>query len=236
MGLFSWLLAGSGHSLYMESMRDGETMLFLGDSLSEGGWSHDPEGIGSAWPGAAKRLCRKLGGPELIWINRAQGGARSTEVLEQWTAWKEAPPEALTVLVGANDLWRRFVPWLDHAPIPPEDYGRNLAKLLYAAQERGVTELFVCTPTALSETPDHPWNGLLEDYRGWCREIADACGAILVPTGEEWLAAVRAHPEVRWSYDGVHPRPIGHARLARTWLHHALGLAPLPVTELPDLS
>lgn len=210
------------------------TALLLGDSLTDGERLKDPSGLGHGWPSSALRLAGKWGLPPLRLVNRAVGGSRSVEVLEAWAGRDLARPDLLVVMVGANDLWRRYVPWLDHAPVSPEAYGRNLSRLLYQAQEAGVEELHVCTPAGLHQDPDHAWNRELEEYRGWCREIADACGARLIPTGEEWREAVRAHPEVRWTFDGVHPRPVGHERLARTWLHHALGAPALPPRELPE--
>lgn len=209
------------------------TALLLGDSLTDGERHKDPSGLGRAWPAAALRLIRESGLAPLQLVNRAVGGSRSVEVLKAWEERELPSPDLLVVMVGANDLWRRYVPWLDHAPVTPQEYGRNLAQLLYAAQEAGIEELHVCTPAGLHEAPEHPWNRELEEYRGWCREIADACGALLVPTGEEWMEAVRAHPEVRWTFDGVHPRPVGYERLARTWLHHALGAPALAPGILP---
>lgn len=209
-------------------------LLVLGDSLSDGGRLQDPGGIGSAWPAAAIRLSREMELPPFRWTNRAVGGSRSVEVLESWQAGDFAPPDRMVVLVGANDLWRHHVPWLDHTPVSPQAFGQNLSRLLYAALEAGTPVLDVCTPTSLHKDPEHPWNAALEDYRGWCREVADACGANLIPTGEEWMESLRILPDIRWTYDGVHPRPVGHERLARTWLHHALGAPALPCGELPD--
>ena len=57
---------------------------------------------------------------------------------------------------------------------------------------------------------------------------------LLVPTGEEFEAAVRAHPAVKWSYDGVHPRPVAHERLAWTVLAHGLGGPSLATDSVPD--
>jgi len=215
-------------------MHDGQTILVLGDSLSDGAWETDPVGLGSAWPAAAKRLLAAVGGPALAWANRARGGSRSSEVLQEWQAWSSAPPDLLVVLVGANDHWRSFVPWKDHAPIAPGRYGQNLSRLVYDALDKGVGEVCICTPTGIHADPDHEWNRGLEEYRAWCREVADATRSRLVPTGEEWVKAVRHHPEVRWTYDGVHPRPVGHERLAHTWVAHMQGTPGLATDRIPE--
>ncbi len=220
--------------MFLGLVKDTRTYLLLGDSLTDGERLKDPSGLGRGWPSHALRLALEEGAPPVHLVNRAVGGSRSVEILGAWEKRDIPKPDVLVVMVGANDLWRRYVPWLDHAPISPQAFGRNLAQLLYAAQEAGVEECQVCTPTGLHDVPDHPWNRELEEYRGWCHEIADACGARLIPTGEEWMEAVRTHPEVRWTYDGVHPRPVGHERLARTWRHYALAAPHLPPTTLPE--
>jgi acyl-CoA thioesterase I len=215
-------------------MLDGQTILVLGDSLSDGDWENDPHKLGSAWPSAAKRLLKETGGPALSWINRSRGGSRSLEVLQEWLAWKSTPPDLLVVGTGVNDHWRHFVPWLDHTPIPPKQFGQNLSRLIYDALDKGVGSVCICTPTSIHTDPDHEWNQGLEEYRAWCHEVADATDSLLIPTGEEWMEALRSHPEIRWTYDGVHPRPVGHERLGHTWVAHMLGKPGLPTDQLPD--
>jgi acyl-CoA thioesterase-1 len=208
--------------------------LVLGDSLSDGLWSRDPSGIGSAWPGAGVRLAQEAGNAISL-INRATGGARSLEILQVLRGDPElARGRIVAVLAGANDLWRRWVPWQDHEPIDPDDYARNLRRIAALAREHGAVGLAYLTPCLLHADPDHPWNQELLEYRQAVVRVAGQEDALLVPTGEEFEAAVRAHPEIKWTYDGVHPRPVGHERLALTWGHHALGLAGVPPEVVPS--
>jgi len=207
--------------------------LVLGDSLSDGLWSRDPAGVGSAWPGAAVRLAHDAGHPLQV-VNRARGGARSTEIL---ATLREEPELArgrfVAVLAGANDLWRRWVPWEDHEPLDPDDFARNLRRLAALAREHGAAGLAFLTPCLLHADPEHPWNQELLEYRQAVARVAAQEEALLVPTGEDFEAAVRAHPDIKWTYDGVHPRPVGHERLALTWGHHVLGLPAVPATDVP---
>lgn len=206
----------------------------LGDSLSDGQRVLDPAGLGSAWPAAAARRAREAGTP-LAFENRAVGGARSVEVLADLrNSRPDLSGTAVTLLVGANDVWRRHVPWLDHEPVDPDDFLRNLRRILSLARELGAVSLAVGTPALIAADPDHLWNGELREYRELCREAASREGALAVPMGEDFEAAVRAFPAVKWTYDGVHPRPVGHERIAATWLHHVAGFPPLPVDRLPD--
>lgn len=206
----------------------------LGDSLSDGMWSRDPAGVGSAWPGSLARLSAASGAPLSI-VNRSRGGARSIDVLD---ALRQDPSivrgSGVALLAGANDLWRRWVPWKDQAALDPDDYARILRAIVELCLAEGAARVVVMTPCVLDADPDHPWNAALADYRDEAARAARASGAALVPTGEEFLAAMRAHPAVKWTYDGVHPRPVGHERIALGFRHHVLGAPEWPVERLPD--
>jgi lysophospholipase L1-like esterase len=208
-------------------------LLVLGDSLSDGGWERDPRGIGSAWPSALARLAAG-DGLDLKITNRARGGSRSLETL---VGYRESPElsgfDTVAVLVGANDLWRRWVPWAEHAPIDPEDYGRNLTKIVRLARERGTERVWILTPCLLHSDPDHEWNREMGEYREVCVRVARHENCQLVPAGEEFEAAVRALNDVKWTYDGVHPRPVGQERLAWTVYHHAMNGKPLDADRIP---
>lgn len=207
--------------------------LVLGDSLSDGMWARDPEGVGSAWPAAARRLARGFG-QELSITNRSRGGSRSVEVLSDLRGDPEAARgRGVSILVGANDLWRRWVPWEDHDWVDPDDFARNLRRIVSLAREHGALEVALTTPCLLHADPDHEWNVAMGEYRDVVASVARAEKARLVPGGEEFEAAVRAVPTVKWTYDGVHPRPVGHERLALTWLHHLYGSPAVGASEVP---
>lgn len=208
-------------------------LLVLGDSLSDGGWARDPAGIGSAWPAGLSRLAA-ASGRNLLVTNRSVGGSRSVEVLEAYSASDLAGFDAVAVFAGANDLWRRWVPWNGHAAVDSDDYGRNLAKICRIARSRGADQVWILTPCLLHADPDHPWNAEIQEYRAACAKVALDHDALLVPTGEEFEAAVRALSEVKWTYDGVHPRPVGQERLAWTVYHRAMGGDALSCDRVPE--
>lgn len=207
-------------------------LLVLGDSLSAGGWERDPAGLGSAWPASLARLAENAKMDLRIGVS-ARGGSRSTDVLRDFRDSEVGTLDTVAVLVGANDVWRRWVPWSGQDPVDEDDFRRNLRGIVRLARERGAGSVWILTPALLHSDPDHPWNDVLRDYRGICRDAASQEEADCLPVGEEFEEAVRAHPEVKWSYDGVHPRPVGHERIAWTVLHHGLGGANLPTDSVP---
>jgi lysophospholipase L1-like esterase len=208
-------------------------LLVVGDSLSDGLWRRDRAGLGTAWPGILHRLLLEAGNPRRV-ANRAEGGFRSIEVLASLRDDSSIAYRAVAVLVGANDVWRRWVPWRDQAPVDEDDFRRNLRRIAEVARGRGCGEFLFLSPTLLHADPDHPWNETLREYRAICREVATLENGRYVPTGEEFEAAVRLHPDVKWTYDGVHPRPVGQERLAWTVFHHAFGGAQLSTSRVPE--
>jgi lysophospholipase L1-like esterase len=207
-------------------------LLVLGDSLSDGGWKRDPEGIGTAWPRSLRDLAALSGGSVEPRVG-AIAGSRSTEML---AAARELAPgqwDAAVLFAGANDAWRRWVPWGGQDPVDEDDFRRNLRQAAGILREKGAAEIWILTPCLLDADPDHPWNEVLRGYREACREAAELAGSRLVPTGEEFEAAVRARPEIKWTYDGAHPRPVGQERLAWTIHHRMLGGPALPEGKLP---
>lgn len=207
-------------------------ILVLGDSLSAGGWERDPSGLGSAWPASLVRLADGSDLDLRVALS-ARGGSRSTDVLRDFRACGAADLDTVAVLVGANDVWRRWVPWSGQDPVDEDDFRRNMVSIVRLARERGARRVWILTPTLLHADPDHPWNDVLRDYRGICRDAAAQEDSECVPVGEEFEAAVRAHPEIKWSYDGVHPRPVGHERIAWTVLHRCLGGPSLATDSVP---
>lgn len=205
-------------------------ILVLGDSLSDGMWKRDPGGVGSAWPAGLRRMVEGTG-----IVNRSHGGDRSVETLERVRALEPSDlvVDAAFVLVGANDLWRRYRPWEGHDPVDEDDYRRNLVRIGRALVEGGIGSIWLASPCVLDAEPDHEWNREMAGYREACRGAAASEGWGYVPVGEEFIGAMRSLPEVKWTYDGVHPRPVGHERIAWSVAHHLAGGAALPEAEVP---
>ena len=207
-------------------------LLVLGDSLSDGGWERDPQRLGSAWPASLHRLATGNGSPISVTV-RAHGGFRSVEMLAMYRDADLRGFDTLAVLAGANDLWRRWVPWNGQAPVDPDDFARNLTRICELARSRGVGAIWLLTPCLLHADLDHEWNRELSEYREVCVRVARKEGCRSLPTGEEFEEAVRSQPGVKWTYDGVHPRPVGQERLAWTVYHHGMDGNSLDTGTVP---
>jgi lysophospholipase L1-like esterase len=73
------------------------------------------------------------------------------------------------------------------------------------------------TPGPIQEDPESPGNRLLAPYVQAVRDLAVDFDAFCVDIHADLLAAIAAGG-ARWTDDGVHPNPAGHARMALAWL------------------
>lgn len=198
---------------------DGDTMLFQGDSITDGGrYREDPShmGYGYAMQAASWFHARY---PEIAvrFLNRGISGNRAIDLVARWQEdCLDLHPTWISILIGINDTWRRY----DSGESTPahefEDTYRNLL-------ERTVTtlnaRLILCEPFVLPVPADREnWREDLDLKIAVVRKLARAYNTLYVPfDGVFAQAATRREPSF-WAEDGVHPTNAGHALMAQTWL------------------
>jgi hypothetical protein len=68
------------------------------------------------------------------------------------------------------------------------------------------------------------------------REAAERSGALLLPAGEAWAAALAADPELAlWLDDGLHPTPVGAWLAAAVIAHGLAGVDPASIPARLEL-
>lgn len=163
----------------------------------------------------ADRLARSLRDRNrgLVYRNFAAEGATSADVLEQVGRALQLEPDLVTVICGANDVLRSVRPDLD-------GFEARLAEIFDRLREVMPVGLL------LTSTVPERWRFLalrprtqrrvvtgLRAVNEQIRAIAEARG---IPCLE-----VTGHPGLddpaNFSPDGLHPSPLGHARVARAF-------------------
>lgn len=192
---------------------DGARIVFVGDSVTDCGRRADPSGLGD---GYVRRLAQR---DELLHasiFNRGIGGNRTPDLLERWERdVLELEPTTVSLLVGINDVWRRYD---RDDPTPIEDFRANYRALLTSLTDRNI-EIVVMDPFLIPVFVEQSrWAEDLDPKISAIHALAEEFGAHLIPlhamlndiaisTGAHAIAA-----------DGVHPTSLGHDLIAAMWM------------------
>lgn len=172
-----------------------ETILFLGDSLTEGYQLSKDE----AYPAVIERQLQKTHKGIKI-INGGVSGATSASGLKRMDWYLKAKPDIMVLALGANDGLRGM---------KVDQTEKNLASVIEKAQERGITVILagMKMPTNMGE----PYRTNFENI---FPKLAKKYSLKLVPF---ILEGVGGKPELNLP-DGIHPNPKGHEVMAKTVL------------------
>lgn len=201
-------------------MNKEEILLFVGDSITESGRFHDPEGIGDGYVKfirdylsiAYPYQCPKV-------INKGISGNHITDLLERWERDViEVRPDYVSISIGINDVWRR----LDHSGkelVFPDRYESLLRYLIEETNKKLKAKIILMEPTIHGEEANSAGNRMLTDYVKTVVKLSEEYNTILVPTHQAFLQHLQDHPEEQLTTDGVHMNEAGNKLMAKTWLN-----------------
>ncbi|MBQ6245572.1 MAG: SUMF1/EgtB/PvdO family nonheme iron enzyme, partial [Kiritimatiellae bacterium] len=197
-------------------VRDGETIAFLGDSITRLG----------AKPGAYIDLViqglEKAGVKNVGRHPAGIDGNHAGDMLGRvGTILSDPSVRIMTVSCGVNDVWG--FDWGRGQML--EEYKENVRAIYDKAARAGVLVVAV-TPTLIGEDPSAEKNRVLDQFANFIREEAKARGLPLAdPRADEIEALAKFPPDsgLHFTYDGVHPVQTGNELIARSILR-ALGV------------
>ena len=200
-------------------VHSGTMVLFQGDSITDAGRSREDDaelGNGyvamvAAWHAAGNP------GDDVRFVNRGISGNRTKDLLARWEEeCLDLHPDVLSILIGVNDVWRRYD---NDDPTSRADFERTYRTMLEQAVAAGIARLVLCEPFVLPVPEDRKeWREDLDPKIAAVRDLAREFGALYVPLDGMFAAAATRRPPEFWAHDGVHPTPAGHALIARAWL------------------
>ena len=172
-----------------------DTILFLGDSLTEGYQLSKEE----AYPALIEKTLKKTR-KDIKVINGGVSGATTASGLKRMDWYLKAKPDVMVLALGANDGLRGMK--IDQTE-------KNLSKVIEKAQERGITVILagMKMPTNYGE----PYRSQFESI---FPKLSKKYSIKLIPF---ILEGVGGRPEYNLP-DGIHPNPKGHEIMAKTVL------------------
>ena len=198
-----------------------DRILFTGDSITDCGRDrNNAESLGWGYAAiAGAHLQARLASPELKIFNRGISGNRACDLLGRVEADLLAlKPTVVSILIGINDVWRRYDSNdTTEAKAFERDYRALLEKVATLRARVVLLEPF------LLHVPDdrYAWREDLNPKIDVVRKLAVEFGAELLPLDGLFAQAATQAPAAYWAGDGVHPSPAGHALIAETWLENA---------------
>jgi lysophospholipase L1-like esterase len=195
-------------------VKNGQTVVFMGDSITGMGWSETGGYIHLVASGLDTL------GVKITPIPAGVGGNKSDDMLARLTTDAlSKKPDWLLLSCGVNDVWSR--------KIDLETFKKNITSIVDQAQAAGI-KVMLLTPTPIYEMAKTEFSKL-SDY-----------AAFMVQLGKDRKLPVADENAAEFSYfatqppdpinniltiDGVHPNPDGHQIMAQTVLQ-AFGVTP----------
>lgn len=172
-------------------VREGPSVVFLGDSLTAGyGLSPD-----EAYPALIEERLRKAGYPHHV-VNAGVSGDTSAAALRRLERALRGDVDVLVIALGGNDGLRG---------LPPSELERNLQQMIDTARGRGIDVLL-----AGMEAPPNFGPGYTREFREVYTRLAEQDGVQLLPFLLDGVAGDAALNQD----DGIHPNAEGQRRVA----------------------
>ncbi len=211
--------------MFVGKVREGQTVLFQGDSITDAGrFREDTFHLGSGYASlAASWFTAAFPHMNVSFLNRGISGNRIGDLLRRWQEdCIELQPDIVSILIGINDCWRRYD---QHDPTTLSDFKNRYRRLLEWTQNDLDVHLVLMEPFVLPIPEDRKqWRDDLDPKIHAVRELAREFNATFVSLDGVFAQAAAQQPMSIWAPDGVHPTMAGHALIAQQWLR-ALGVA-----------
>jgi len=202
-----------------------KTILFQGDSITDGGRSYDKDWnhiMGQSFPYlVASRLWFEHTDQEMMFYNRGISGNTVKNLLDRWQQDAlDLKPDILNILIGVNDV---FAIVNNRNPTTVDQF-RAYYDLLLSQTTTALPDikLVICEPFILPvgnvKNNLQVWQQAIEPRQQVAKELADKYRAVFIPLQQVFTSALQKAPAGYWIWDGVHPMPAGHELIAREWI------------------
>ena len=206
-------------------LAQGSRWIVIGDSITDTGRARpvgeSPGGLGT---GYVLTLDALLGAwypaRRIRLFNVGTSGHTVRDLAARWqTDVIDLKPDWLSVMIGANDVWRQF----DRVTQPeksvlPAEYEQTYDALLARTVPLLKGGLILITPFFLEARTNDPMRARMDEYGAIVKKLAARHKAILVDSQAAFDAVLKDLPSAMINWDRVHLNHIGAAVLARAVL------------------
>jgi acyl-CoA thioesterase-1 len=187
-------------------------VLFAGDSVTDCGWRGDSDGLGHGYV-RLLAATHELAGCSVR--NVGKGGDRLQDLERRWRRdVLDARPDAVSVMIGINDTWRRF----DSGEVSGiEEFSDRYRALLSSLPTD--TQIVLMEPFLIPvDARQQEWRQDLDPRIHVVRLLGQEFGATVVPVDGALNRRAASVGAAALASDGVHPTAAGHREIASAWL------------------
>jgi lysophospholipase L1-like esterase len=200
-------------------LRSGQSIVMIGDSITDAGRRDTEPPWGTGYVALVRSVVTAMH-PELnlTWHNRGISGDTVRHLADRWVGdVLDQQPDVLTVMIGINDVWRRFGDNPLEA-VPADEYQSTLVTLLRATQAQGTPDLYIGAPYMIEAERRDPMREAMDLYGALAREVAEEVGAVFIDVQAAFDRVLEHTTSVAWAPDRIHPNGPGHAVIAIEFL------------------
>ncbi|WP_259067126.1 SGNH/GDSL hydrolase family protein [Mucilaginibacter sp. X4EP1] len=202
-----------------------KTVLFQGDSITDGGRSYDKDwnhvlGQGYVFLVSSQLWYDHINRP-MMFFNRGISGNTVDDLLLRWqTDTIALKPDILTILIGVNDAYHVIK---NINPKSVDEFRSSYQALLQKTKDAlPDTKIVLCEPFILpvGQVKDSQinWQNAIAPRQAIVKEMATLFNTVYVPLQEVFLSACKKKSADYWVWDGIHPMPAGHQLIAHEWI------------------
>lgn len=210
----------------LSSLKNGNVVLFQGDSITDAGREKEKQlpnsaasfGTGYALMSGAS-LLNSEASKNLNIYNRGISGNKVYQLADRWQKdCFDLKPNLLSILIGVNDFWHKLNGKYDGTI---EKYENDYRQLLTLTTKMIPNiRLVICEPFAVKgvKAVDDKWYPEFDLYRASAKKLANEFETIFIPYQDIFDEAQKHAPGNYWTADGVHPSMAGSSLMAEAWL------------------
>jgi acyl-CoA thioesterase I len=200
-------------------IQDNALVLFQGDSITDDGRNrNDSVSLGGGYALMTAAWFSALHPQKHVsFLNRGVSGDRAADLIRRWEKdCLKLTPHWISILIGVNDMWRRYD---SNDPTTTGRFEMNYRRLLDQTASRLNARFILCEPFLLPVRDEQKaWREDLDPKIEVVRRLAHEYKTILVPLDTIFAEAAQKREPDYWLPDGVHTSPAGAALIAQSWL------------------
>lgn len=194
-------------------------ILFQGDSITDVGRDRsDFKDLGNGYVKIISEMMKsRQVGDKIECLNRGISGNRVLDLQERWQEdCIDLKPDILSILIGVNDVWRRYD---SDDPTSLEAFEAGYRDILRRFRALSHGKLVILEPFLLHVSDERAsWREDLDPKRVVVATLAQEFDALYIPLDTYFSKASENKAPSYWAADGVHPTKAGHKMMAEIWI------------------